>query len=91
MKVISYLRDEYEEPEAMVLFGSYSRGEDTSSSDVDIAVITGKRIKLDLKKFERKIKRNINIFELDIKTAEMEFLNDLANGIVISGYLTVIQ
>jgi predicted nucleotidyltransferase len=89
--LISYLRDEYEEPEAVVLFGSYSRGEDTSASDVDIAVITGKRIKLDLKKYEKKIKRKISIFELDIKTAEIEFLNDLANGIVLSGYLTVIQ
>jgi DNA-binding transcriptional regulator LsrR (DeoR family) len=49
--LLDFLRDKYEEPEAIVVFGSYSNGEDTSQSDIDIAVITKKSVELDLKQF----------------------------------------
>ena len=48
-----FLKDKYEEPEAIVVFGSYSNGEDTSQSDIDIAIVTKKSVELDLKKFEK--------------------------------------
>jgi len=41
--LIALLKDKYEEPEAIVVFGSYARGEDTSESDIDIAVVTKKK------------------------------------------------
>ncbi len=87
--LISFLRQKYEEPEAIILFGSYSKGEDISKSDIDIAVITGKNMSLNLKKFETILKRKINVHEIKIKNAEKEFLNSLANGIVLYGYLKV--
>ena len=40
--LVSYLKDVFEEPEAIVLFGSYAIGNDTSESDIDIAVIFNK-------------------------------------------------
>lgn len=89
--LVKFLKDEYEEPEAIVLFGSYSKGEDISTSDIDIAVVTKKELKLDLKRFERILKRKVSIYEIQIRTAEKDFLNSLANGIVLCGYLKVLE
>ncbi len=88
--LLKFLRDKYEEPEAIILFGSYSRGEDISKSDIDIAIITKKRKKPDLSKFEKKLNRKIRLYEITLKKAEKEFQNTLANGIVLYGYLKVI-
>ncbi len=89
--LIALLKDKYEEPEAIVVFGSYARGEDTSESDIDIAVVTKKEAKLDLKKFEKYLKRKISIYEIQIGNSEKEFLNNLANGTVVYGFLRVLQ
>lgn len=88
--VVSFLRQKYEEPEAIVLFGSYSKGEDISKSDIDIAIITNENLSLDLKKFESILKRKINLHEIKIKNSEKTFLNSLSNGIVLYGYLKVL-
>ena len=37
--LVDYLSDAYETPEAVIVFGSYSRGDDVEKSDIDIAVI----------------------------------------------------
>lgn len=87
----SLIREKYEEPEAIILFGSYSRGEDTSKSDIDIAIVTKKRLDIDLSRFERALKRKISVHEIQLKDSEKEFINSLANGIVIYGYLKVLQ
>ena len=89
--LIERLRDLYEEPEAIVLFGSYSKGEDTSQSDIDIAIVTKKAAHLDLKKFEERLRRKINVYEIQIEAAEKEFLNNLANGTVVYGFLRVLR
>jgi len=88
--LIKFLEDKYEEPETIVVFGSYARGEDTSKSDIDIAIVTGMELSLDLKKFEKQINRKINIYEVKIKECKKEFINNLANGIVLHGFLKVV-
>ena len=88
--LVDLLRNKYEEPEAIVLFGSYSKGEDISKSDIDVAVITSKAMTLDMKKIENVLKRKINVHEIKLKEAEKEFLNTLSNGVVLYGYLKVI-
>lgn len=88
--LISFLRQEYEEPEAIVLFGSYAHAEDISASDVDVAVITGRNVSPDLSKFEKKLNRKINVYGIKIGECEKEFLNGLANGIVLHGFLRVV-
>lgn len=88
--LIDFLKNKYEEPEAIVVFGSYSKGEDTSESDIDIAIITKKEIRLDLKNFEKILKRKINIYEIQIDKNEKEFLNNLVNGTIVYGYLKVL-
>ena len=89
--LVNYLRDAYEEPEAIVIFGSYSRGEDTPQSDIDVAVVTTKETQLDLKRFEENLKRKISTYEIQIGNSEKEFLNNLANGTVVYGFLSVLQ
>ena len=86
-----FLRDKYEEPEAIVVFGSFSNGEDTSNSDIDIAVVTNKAADLDLRPFENILKKKINLIEIQISRSEKEFLNNLANGTVVYGFLKVLQ
>lgn len=90
-ELVGYLRQKYEEPDAIVAFGSFARGEDTSTSDVDIAVTTSKSIELDLSKFEKKMGRKINIYPFLTEKCEKEFLNNVANGTVVHGYLRVLR
>ena len=85
--LVEALVKSYNFPEAVVLFGSYSRGEDTKRSDVDLGIVTKRRIVFSTASFEKKLGRKISIHELDISKASSEFLNDLANGIVLEGYL----
>ncbi len=89
--LLGLLRERYEEPEAIVLFGSYSKGEDTAESDIDIAVVTRKGVHVDLSKFEKVLERKISVYEISISKAEPEFINSIANGVVLHGYLKVIQ
>ena len=88
--VVEELVKAYEEPDAIVLFGSYTQGNDTEKSDIDLAIVTSLEKTPDLSKFEKVLMRKINILELDMSKAKKEFLNNLANGIVLHGYLTLI-
>lgn len=78
-------------PEAIVLFGSYARGDDTEKSDVDIAIITEKRKDIDMTRYEKTLKRKINIHEIQYQKASREFRNNLANGITLYGFLKVFR
>lgn len=88
--LLDSLKRIYKEPESIILFGSYGKGEDISKSDIDIAVITSNHKELNLQIFEKKLARKIKIYEIKVEKAEKEFLNTLSNGIVLYGYLKVI-
>jgi len=85
--IIDFIINEYRYPQAIILFGSFARGEDIESSDIDIAVITNKKKDLNLTMFENKLQRTINIHEIDINKVSKEFKNNLYNGIVLEGAL----
>lgn len=70
----------------IILFGSYSYGEDTIKSDLDIAVIGSKEKEINLNKFEKLLEReiNINIYQ-NVKDIHKNLKNNLFNGIVLSG------
>lgn len=79
-------------PDCLVLFGSYLRAADTEESDIDIAVINGRDISLDLSDFEQNFERMIKLTMVDgLEEAESEFIETLINGLVLSGYLEVPQ
>ena len=70
----------------IILFGSYSKGEDTNTSDIDIAVIGRKDKVMDLKVFEKRLNRKININFYDSwKNIHKHLKNNILNGIVITG------
>jgi len=86
--IIDYLVDEFV-PDAVVVFGSASRGEDVEESDVDLLIIAkGKGI--DLSRFEVKLRRKISLhFEKKVSDIPKELLSNMVNGIVVHGYLEV--
>jgi len=70
----------------IILFGSYSTGEDTIRSDIDIAIIGGKDKQINLERFEKELGRVVNLnFYSSFKGLEKHFLDNLLNGIVIKG------
>jgi len=73
--------------EAIVVFGSYADGTDNSKSDIDVAIITKKEDVPNIIKFEKKLKRRINL--ISISKVTQKFKNALANGIVLNGYLKI--
>lgn len=78
-------------PDAIVIFGSYSRGEDDEKSDIDIAIIHGREIMTDARQFEKILKRKINLVRIkSLKESKKEFVNSLANGIVLAGAIEVV-
>jgi len=77
------------QPDAVVLFGSGSRGEDIEGSDIDLLVIARER-KLELKGCEKRLNRRISLhFEPKIQEIPKELLNNVINGIVVYGYFKV--
>ena len=76
-------------PDAVILFGSASKGEDVKDSDADLFLLCKER-KLDMKKFENKIKRKISMFFAeDFHKLSQELKNNIINGIILKGYLKV--
>ncbi len=70
----------------IILFGSYSQGEDTNSSDVDIAVIGRKDKLLELEKYEKSLNRRINVNFYDSwKAIHKHLKNSILNGILLHG------
>ncbi len=70
----------------IILFGSYSWGDDTINSDIDIAVIGTKKRDLKIERFERILKKKIILqFYPDFKDIHKHLKENLFNGILISG------
>jgi DNA-binding MarR family transcriptional regulator len=76
-------------PEAIILFGSYSRGEDSDGSDVDIAVVNGTEKDLELSSYREELGRKVNVHFVEKDEVSENFLETLANGTVLRGYLEI--
>ncbi len=78
-------------PKSIVLFGSYAKGEDTEESDIDVFVEC-RQEKLDLKPFERKLGRKIQLhFSENFADYPKELRSNIINGFVLSGFLDAYQ
>jgi len=72
--------------DTIILFGSYSRGEDTITSDIDVAVIGGKEKNINLTKFEKLLERKIVVnFYNSMSKIHKNLKENLCNGIVLAG------
>lgn len=71
---------------SIILFGSYSQGEDTNTSDIDLAVIERKDKMLLLDEYEKILNRKINInFYNSWKNIHEHLRNNILNGIILQG------
>ena len=85
--LLKYLIDNTH-PETIILYGSYSRGEDREHSDIDLFILTKNSKQLNLEKFEKELKREIHIIiEKDSRNLNPNLRENLKNGFVIYGYL----
>lgn len=84
--LIDYLSDHYF-GSAVILFGSYSKGEDLSSSDIDIAIISDSTSAIDVSHFEDILHRSISLHLVTFRKVSKEFQQTLINGIVLSNVL----
>lgn len=92
--VIEFLNEYFKHPKSIILFGSFRKGEDTTGSDIDIAIETDeKEYKVmglrELIAFENLVGRKIQLHFFNKKNIESFLFNAIANGIVLLGYLEV--
>ena len=70
----------------IVLFGSFSFGEDTVNSDIDIAVVGVKEKKTDLSGFVKKLQKPIILhFYQSLKGINKNLKENILNGIILKG------
>lgn len=72
--------------QVIILFGSFSRGEDSYLSDIDLAVIGTPEKEMSLEKYEKMFEKKINIQFFDsFSKIHKDLKESLANGIILQG------
>jgi predicted nucleotidyltransferase len=93
--IIEKLEKDYDYP-TIITFGSYASATDNSSSDIDICLITDIKKEADYTAFEKELNRKLSfhIFSKQewkrLKDKNPELLNNICNGITLSGKLEVV-
>lgn len=85
--LVDFLISHFNNPEAIVSIGSYSRGEDIEKSDIDIVVITNKSSVANIEKYEKILKRGIHLLVMTYKDISKEFYQNTINGVILHGFL----
>ena len=109
-RIIEFLNEYYGNTKAIILFGSYRKGDDVSDSDIDIAVeleslphyykknynITeleklarDKNEAASINELQSILRRKIQVHVFNRKNIDLNLFNNLANGIVLDGFLEV--
>ena len=90
--LLEFIRRELSNP-VVILFGSYSKGEDTETSDIDLYIETHSKKEIDLGNFSKKLSRNIQIFRhksiREIKNVNLS--NNIINGITLNNGIEVFK
>ncbi len=93
--LVKYLDEELNFP-TIILYGSHTLGEDRKESDIDLFIITSNKKKIEINQFEKILKKKLHLFihtEKEIKQMKInnkELINNVLNGVVLSGYLKVL-
>lgn len=90
--LIEYLVNEYSNP-IIVVFGSYAKGEDVEDSDIDLYIQTFSKKDMKLEKFERILKRKIQVFVCSNinEVSNSHLSNNIINGITLNNFLEVFK
>ncbi len=90
--LITYLKETLSNP-AIILFGSYSKGEDVEDSDIDLFIETVSKKDVIVGEFEKILQRPIQIFRntsiRDIKNVNLA--NNIINGINLNKDIEVFK
>lgn len=98
--LIEFLENEFNYPQAIILFGSFAKAENIPKSDIDILVVSSKKKEIysvNLEKFREKMNHEIQLFvhtpeEIKkLKQTNKELVNNWINGIVLYGYFEVLR
>jgi predicted nucleotidyltransferase len=86
-ELLDFLNKQLTSP-TIILFGSLSKAEAKSDSDIDLAIFSNKK-NINLEKFEEILKRKIQIlwFESITKIENKELANNIINGYILKGKL----
>ena len=91
-ELIDFLITELSNP-TIIVFGSYSKGEDIESSDIDLYIETPSKKEIKFEKFEKTVKRKLHVFRHksinEIKNIGLA--NNIINGIVLNGFVEAIK
>ena len=87
--MVWYLEDSFPSC-VIILFGSYSYGEDTIKSDIDIAIIGSKKKDIDLTRFYKMLERPVVLnFYDDLKEINKNLRSNIISGIVLAGVVEI--
>ncbi len=87
--LVEYLEEELG-ASAIILFGSFRKGESAQESDIDIFVECAREKTLDLRRFEKRLGHKIQLFvRPKITLLPKDLLNSVVNGIKLQGYFTI--
>ncbi len=88
--VVEYIWEKVS-PQAIVLYGSFARGESIENSDIDLFIL-GKEIPIKLENFEKILNKKIHLlFSETLREVRKELKNNILNGIILSGYIKVFE
>jgi predicted nucleotidyltransferase len=89
---IEFLKIELSNP-SIIVFGSFSKGEDREDSDIDLYVETPSKKEISLDNFERVFKRRLHVFRQknirEIKNKNL--VNNIINGILLNGFVEIVK
>ncbi len=84
-EVINYLDSELF-ASSIILFGSLSKLESKKDSDIDLAVISKSKKKLNIERFNKKYKREIQLFVFSsLNKINEELRKNILNGVFLTG------
>ena len=95
--LVEFIENSLNYPETIILFGSYAKGENTRGSDIDLFILSESRKGLDTARLEKRLGAKIQLFicgrqELEnMKIKNRGLLNNIINGIRLSGFFEVLR
>ena len=87
--LIECLKQELSNP-AIIVFGSYAKGEDIENSDIDLYIETSAKKQIGLAKFKKMLQRDIQVFSYrTLKDVQPNLANNIVNGVILNGFIEV--
>ncbi|MEK7678660.1 MAG: nucleotidyltransferase domain-containing protein [Deltaproteobacteria bacterium] len=90
--LLEELKKQHPHPRAILLFGSYSRGDDESTSDIDIAIELDSKQDYEIRTIKSKtLKKTIQLHLFHRTKIDKNLFSTIANGTLLTGFLEVQQ